>query len=153
VKRPHNAYNLYFIERLAIEKEVHPDLTGNEISQLIGKKWSEMDDEARRPYRERARDIHDKFKEDFPDYHYQKASERRRAVPRTLQQIAGDDDQTPQKVMELSLKNLFAYLGSQLLTTYMGQNKTLMDEAASIARGALASGGLDEPLDLIGLNP
>jgi hypothetical protein len=99
VKRPHNAYNLYFIERLQVEKDIHPELSGNEISQLIGKTWSEMDEEARRPYRERARDIHDKFKEEFPDYHYQKASERKKAVPRTLQQIAGEADQSHQKVM------------------------------------------------------
>jgi hypothetical protein len=48
---------------------------------------------------------------------------------------------------------LFVHLGSQLLGDYWHQNKAMMDEAASIVKGALANGGFDEPLDLMALNP
>jgi predicted RecB family nuclease len=144
VKRPHNAYNLFYSERLQIEKDLHPDLTGNEVSHLIGKTWSEMSEDARRPYRERALDIREKFKEEFPDYHYKKSNKRKRR----LDQVEGRTE-TPQKcsMVELSLKNLFTYLGSQLIASYLPQNKMLMDEAATIVRGALAGGGFEDSMD------
>ena len=76
IKRPHNAYNLFFIERQPIERENHPKLSGNEISQLIGRQWNEMSAEERYPYREKADILHQKFKQQYPDYHYQKSTEK-----------------------------------------------------------------------------
>jgi hypothetical protein len=135
IKRPHNAYNLYFIERLQIEKVFHPNLTGNEISQLIGKTWSEMDEEGRRPYQERARELHEKFKEDYPDYHYQKSKNKEKVVECTL---------PPQKLLETSLKNLFDFLGSQLMVKMIPQNQELMENALRMMQNAVSGDGIED---------
>jgi hypothetical protein len=149
-KRPHNAYNLYFIERLEVEKSLNPDLTGNEVSQLIGRKWSEMDEEARRPYRERAGDLHAKFREEFPDYHYKKSVDRQHRQKPDRQRLA-EQPMVPQRLLEMSLKNVFSYLGAQLIAGCLPRTNGLMDDAATIVRTALATGSLEDSMDLVGI--
>jgi hypothetical protein len=47
-------------------------MSGNEASREIGRKWKEMSDEERQPYKESAKDIHRDFREKNPDFHYRK---------------------------------------------------------------------------------
>ena len=133
VKRPHNAYNLFFIERLPIEKDANPTLTGNEISHLIGKKWSEMDDESKRPYRERAQEIKARFREEYPDYHYQKGHTKVRKKKEMLENQIEDSMDVPQRI-EAQMRNLFGFLGAQAVSQYLVNNKAFIDEVEVVVR-------------------
>jgi hypothetical protein len=130
-KRPLNAYNLYFLERVPEEKLAHPDFTGNQISQLIGQQWAKMDEGERAPYRDQAHALQAKFREEYPDYHYRKASERARPVrPRTKGSVPLDDPQG----IETGLKNAFTFLGSQLIANYLLQNRALIGDVAGLGK-------------------
>jgi hypothetical protein len=154
VKRPHNPYNLFFIDRQQIERDLNPNLSGNEVSQLIGRKWSEMDENARRPYVERAKAIRDRFREENPDYHYQKGEKSRKLKRPTepLFEFQGGAD--GQKHLEAQLRNLFMFLGAQAIASYVSQNKPLMEEATALVKSVTlpGAGGLDDPMDFVGLN-
>ena len=76
VKRPLNAYNIFYLERQPKLKAEQPLLNGNEISKLVGMEWKEMSAELRQPYIEQAQNLYQKFKEDNPNYHYQKSVKR-----------------------------------------------------------------------------
>lgn len=72
VKRPLNAYNLFFIEQQPIFKTKNPSASGNDISKELGKRWKYMTEEERRPYTDEAKRIRDDFLQQHPDYHYEK---------------------------------------------------------------------------------
>ena len=151
IKRPHNAYNLYFIERLPIEKEANPSLSGNEISHLIGKKWSEMDDESKRPYRERAQEIKAKFREEYPDYHYQKGAAKFKKKKDMILQPRNVEHMDTQQRVEMQVRNLFSFLGAQAVSQYLLKNKASVDEIGGIARNftrMVGNPGMEEPMDV-----
>jgi hypothetical protein len=154
VKRPHNAYNLFFIERQQAERDLNPNLSGNEVSQLIGHKWSEMDEGARRPYVERAKAIRDRFREENPDYHYQKGEKSRKLRRRTEPLFDFHAGADGQKHLETQLRNLFTFLGAQAIASYVSQNKPLMEEATALVKSVTlpGAGGIDDPIDFVGLN-
>ena len=142
VKRPHNAYNLFFIERKPIEREKHQKLSGNEISQLIGKMWNEMSQEEKRPYVEKANIIRQQFKEENPNYHYQKSSEKQKKkriqnqniLPRDSMIFGNATEQTnsnanlnTQIPFEFQLRNMFSSLGQQVVMRYLTQNNAEVD--------------------------
>jgi hypothetical protein len=163
IKRPHNAYNLFFIDNQQLEKEKHPTLTGNEISQLIGKKWSDIGEAGRAPYRERARVIWQRFRAEYPDYHYQKSSEKRRKKRDQVQELelpTSDlflpllpDQRDAAAMIELQLRNLFTFVGSQAVTHYaLGNKPVLKDIVTMIKNFSMAGGGgLEEGIDVSGL--
>lgn len=134
VKRPHNAYNLFFIEHKPIEREKHQKLSGNEISQLIGKMWNEMTEEEKRPYKEKANIIRQQFKEENPNYHYQKASEKQKKkrihniVTRDPYNYNNLEHSNPNQnlnsplSLEFQLKNMFLSLGQQTVMRYLTNN-------------------------------
>ena len=72
LKRPPNAYNLFFMEQQTKVKLENPSLSGNQVSQELGHRWKEMSEESKKPYIDRANDIRDRFKQENPDYHYEK---------------------------------------------------------------------------------
>ena len=77
VKRPLNAYNIFYLERQPKLKQENPLLSGNDISRQVGIEWKEMNEDQKKPYKEKARDIYEKFKQENPDYHYDKSSEKK----------------------------------------------------------------------------
>ncbi|KAK8848276.1 non-histone protein [Tritrichomonas musculus] len=135
VKRPHNAYNLFFIERKPIEREKHQKLSGNEISQLIGKIWTAMSEEEKRPYKDKAKIIQAQFKEENPNYHYQKSTEKpKRKKPLHQSNMnpsynfnSPNVNINSQISLEVQLKNMFSSLGQQVVMRYLGQNKADID--------------------------
>ena len=148
VRRPHNAYNLYFIERLPIEKEENPNLTGNEISHLIGKKWAAMSEEEKKPYRDRAQEIKAKFKQENPDYHYQKGGTKAKGRKDLFMQ-AFPENLTLEQRIEVQMKSLLAFLGAQAITHYLGNNKGLEDINAitrNVTRMVGNGQNIEEPL-------
>ena len=72
IKRPLNAYNLFYLERQPKLKIENPLLNGNDISKLVAQEWKEMSDIAKRPFVDQAQNLYSKFKEENPDYHYEK---------------------------------------------------------------------------------
>jgi hypothetical protein len=131
VKRPHNAYNLYFIEQQPIERENNPTLNGNAISQLIGRQWADMDDAAKRPYRQRAKEIWEKFRNENPDYHYQKGSNKPRksktnSCSHAAESIVFPELESPEAI-EACLGKIFAFLGRKVITHYFANNKEAME--------------------------
>ncbi|OHT12557.1 HMG box family protein [Tritrichomonas foetus] len=138
VKRPPNAYNLFFIERQPIERENNPKLTGNEVSQLIGKQWKEMTEEQQLQYKEKANQIRAKFKEEHPDYHYQKGSDKQRKKKKnhsnlnilgTEADLFGfltEEPLSSQTTLEAQLKNLFTLIGQAVITKYLTTNQDEM---------------------------
>lgn len=112
LKRPHNAYNLFYMERNPIERKNNPRITGNEVSRLIGKKWWSMKEEERHVYHERAREISLKFKQEHPDYRYQKGSGNDR--------YGNDEGENGEReIMELHIRNVLAFLGCQAVIQHL----------------------------------
>jgi hypothetical protein len=133
VKRPHNAYNLFFIENQHSAREQNPSLSGNEISHLLGRQWSEMDDDARRPYKEQAKAISAKFRQENPDYHYQKASTRWQRPPNRPPKFASASpfdcgDLTSEADIESHLGKLFQFLGSQAVAHFFCSEREVLDD-------------------------
>ena len=83
LKRPPNAYNLFFMEQQPQIKASNPNLTGNEISKEHGLKWKSMNEDQRRPYIKRAKEIHEEFKAENPNYHYIKGAKAGKKKPVT----------------------------------------------------------------------
>nr|CAD59615.3 putative mating type protein MAT-2 [Colletotrichum musae] len=80
VPRPPNAYILYRKERHQIVKNKRPDITNNEISQILGRCWNMETSEVRLYYKKKADEIKEEHKRLHPDYQYRprRPSERRR---------------------------------------------------------------------------
>jgi hypothetical protein len=140
VRRPPNAYNLYFHERVPAERLAHPDFTGNQISQFIGQRWAQMDEEQRRPYREQAQALQRRFREEHPDYHYRKAPDRLWPAPRARPGAAPDDT----RAIEAGIRNAFTFLGSQLIAAYLLQNRELLGDAGGLGKAP----GIEDAIDL-----
>lgn len=73
LKRPLNAYNLFFMEQQPLIKASRPEMSGNAISKELGHQWKSMSVEQRQPYVIRAKIIHEEFKAANPNYHYSKS--------------------------------------------------------------------------------
>ena len=76
-RRPPNAYILYCLEKRTELRAQHPELPNVDISKLLGDKWKSLDESERRPYKERAKVLQSEFKEQNPDYKYEKARMKR----------------------------------------------------------------------------
>jgi hypothetical protein len=139
VKRPHNAYNLFFMEQFPQTKATFPNLTGNEMSREIGKRWKDMSDDQRRPYREQAQAIWSQFRSENPDYHYEKG--RDKAVQRKHRTVdLGLDfnllalcsaDARPDEAQIAGILNLFS---AQMIAQFVLQSKDVTDAVTASVR-------------------
>jgi hypothetical protein len=77
MKRPPNAFLLYCIENRTTARGQHPDKPNVEISRILAESWKQMDEAARAPYKIRAQQQQQEFKQVFPEYKYDKAKLRR----------------------------------------------------------------------------
>lgn len=82
LRRPLNAFNLFFQEQQPLCKISNPDMSGNQISAYLGKEWKSMSEEARKPYYTKAQELMDKFKAENPDYHYNKKNPKLNVLQR-----------------------------------------------------------------------
>lgn len=94
LKRPLNAYNLFYLERQPQMKAENPLLNGNEVSKLVAAEWKEMSEEKKKPYNENARSIYQEFKEKNPNYHYDKSQDKRQSKKKKANGIF-DSPQNP----------------------------------------------------------
>ena len=101
-----------------------------------------MTEEEKRPYKEKANIIRQQFKEENPNYHYQKASEKQKKKRNQTHTIAPRDsfnfntlehansNNTPNinlnspLSLEFQLKNMFSSLGQQVVLRYITRNNT-----------------------------
>ena len=102
LKRPPNAYNLFFMEQQAKVKLENPSLSGNQVSQELGRRWKEMSEESKKPYIDRANDIRDRFKQENPDYHYEKKKAKKHKC--TTQTINDNNDSRISDVFSCIIK-------------------------------------------------
>ncbi|RSL88198.1 hypothetical protein CDV31_016119 [Fusarium ambrosium] len=80
IPRPPNAYILYRKERHHLVKSMKPNITNNEISQILGRCWNMESRAIRAEYKVRADEVKRLHYEKHPDYQYRprRPSERRR---------------------------------------------------------------------------
>jgi hypothetical protein len=128
IRRPHNAYNLFFMEQLAELKKGFPTITGNEASRELGRRWKSMSREQRQPYVDRALEIRTQFRVENPDWHYERRSPH--AKPPSASEhmtsnflgfLNGDHGDDPQ------VAGLLSILGSQMIAHFVLQNKDITD--------------------------
>ena len=132
VKRPPNAYNLYFMEQQRIVKAENPEMSGNDVSKELGRRWKEMNDEERRPYMQRSKEIWDEFRLTNPDYHYEKnkGKNKKESGRQMFGDLALEDSQLNGYWVE--------WLTSQVLAQYAMQNREVSDGViASITSDSL----------------
>ncbi|KAJ1903612.1 hypothetical protein IWQ60_012558, partial [Tieghemiomyces parasiticus] len=70
LKRPMNAFLVFSSERRAQYKIESPHISTAEQSKLLGEEWSQMPDERKQLFYQRARDLKTKFTQDHPDFVY-----------------------------------------------------------------------------------
>jgi hypothetical protein len=121
-KRPPNAYILYCIKNRQLVQDANPVLANKEITQKLADNWASFSPEEKRPYKEEADEYLLKFREDNPDYHYDKSKKKRLAEkPREnvsdLESIIGDEHID---IGEPS--GYLIWLGAQVLLQYLQQN-------------------------------
>ena len=120
VKRPPNAYNLFFMDQQPIVKADNPALTGNEVSKELGRRWKEMNDDERRPYVERAKHIWDEVRLENPDYPDEKSKGHRSEKSTRHMSAVNEED--------LQLNGYWMdWITSQILAQYAIQNKDVSD--------------------------
>lgn len=91
VPRPPNAYILYRKERHHLVKSMQPNITNNEISQILGRCWNMESRAVRAEYKVRADEVKRLHYEKHPDYQYRPrrpSERRRRANPSAASRVA-----------------------------------------------------------------
>ncbi|OHT08323.1 HMG box family protein [Tritrichomonas foetus] len=127
-KRPPNAYNLFFMENQATLKSENILLSGNQVSQELGKRWKEMNEEQRRPYIERAAAIREKFKQENPDYHYEKKADKKKLKrPRNLERNTIMNENTDSHFTF----DVLSFVMSSMISQSVFQNKALINSINS----------------------
>lgn len=124
LKRPLNSYNLYYKEVFPKKKSEFPNLSGNEISKLVGQEWKTMSEDEKKNYKEKAMKIKDDFKKKNPNYHYNKTGADKNNR-RGRFNVGTTLDQT-----NLSEDTLFQYfqVGSMTLAKYVLSRKDVLDD-------------------------
>lgn len=75
--RPPNAYILFCLEHRSEVQKRAPNMTNKQITIILGKKWKELKDEEKEPYRTKARQLQVEFKKKYPMYGYFRARSKR----------------------------------------------------------------------------
>ena len=128
VKRPLNAYNLFYLDRQPKLKSDNPLMSGNDISRQVGIEWKEMSIEEKKAYKERAQDIHDKFKKENPDYKYEKSSEKKNNKIKKNNDSSSFFHEVSHLFNQNSEDCMLLYIGSQFLSNYVLSRKDIYDD-------------------------
>merc|ERR1711976_98397 len=92
IKRPMNAFMVFSqLERKKII-EVTPDKHNAEISKELGRRWKNLPEEARLPYKEEAERLLILHQKEYPDYKY-----KPRKKPKTASAAAAGSNQQQQQ--------------------------------------------------------
>ncbi|KAK8894023.1 hypothetical protein M9Y10_022455 [Tritrichomonas musculus] len=77
LKRPPNAFIRFCLENRKNYRSNHPELSNIKISSLLASEWNKMTEEQKIPYKKKAQEEQKKFKEENPEYGYDKAKQKR----------------------------------------------------------------------------
>ncbi|KAL4980557.1 hypothetical protein BDW66DRAFT_125508 [Aspergillus desertorum] len=115
VPRPPNAFILYRQHHYPKVKETRPDLSNNEISVIIGKKWRAEPEEAKLHFKNLAEEFKKKHAEEHPDYQYtpRKPSEKKRRRTSRL------SPKTPKRSVPLESPGSIAASSPNVFTSQM----------------------------------
>ncbi|SMR64530.1 unnamed protein product [Zymoseptoria tritici ST99CH_1A5] len=82
IKRPKNAFLIYRLEHHALTAALNPDMHNNDISKVIGKRWSSESQEVRDQYKQKAEEEKRQHAIEHPGYQYKprKPSEKKRRM-------------------------------------------------------------------------
>jgi hypothetical protein len=78
-RRPPNAFLLFCVDNRTRVREQNPDRTNIDISKMLAEMWKVMDEDARGPYKNMAKERQQAFKTLVPVYRYDKAKMKRMA--------------------------------------------------------------------------
>ncbi|OHS93415.1 sex-determining region Y protein, sry [Tritrichomonas foetus] len=78
-KRPANAFIRFCLENRKLYRDSHPGMSNIEISSLLATEWNKLTEEQKNPYKISAQEEQKKFKEENPQYGYDKAKQKRSA--------------------------------------------------------------------------
>lgn len=132
-KRPLNAYNLFFLEKQPKMKSENPLMGGNEISKVIGAQWAEMSQEEKLPYIQKAKEIHEQFKKDNPDWHYGKSAEKGNKK-RQKNQANYIFDPDFVITTEAEFNTVLETIGALALSQYILSRKDLQEEVSNFVK-------------------
>lgn len=119
IKRPPNAYNLFYMEQQPILRSENALVSGNDISKELGRRWKEMTDDERKPYQEQAKQIWEGFRQENPDYHYEKNKDKHKKQKDT-------------SIEESQLSGFWMeWLTSHILAQYAMGNRDISDAVVS----------------------
>ena len=76
-KRPANAFIRFCLENRKLYRDNHPEMSNIEISTLLATEWKKLTEEQKNPYKILAQEEQKKFKEENPQYGYDKAKQKR----------------------------------------------------------------------------
>lgn len=76
-KRPPNAFIRFCLENRKRYRDLHPDMSNIEISALLATEWNKLTEDQKTPYKMSAQEEQKKFKEENPQYGYDKAKQKR----------------------------------------------------------------------------
>lgn len=107
-KRPCNAYLLFCEEQRDALQQSDPSLTHKTIMIRLGEMWKKLSDEEKKPFKERAQQLLDAFKQRHPEYHYkQKKPKKELTEKEKLHLFESSLPIDPSYLMALGLQTLF----------------------------------------------
>lgn len=78
VRRPPNAFFLYCVENRSKVREQNPDMPNLDVTKALAEMWKNLTESERQPFKEQAKIKQSDFKQDHPDYKYQKKNDSKK---------------------------------------------------------------------------
>ena len=128
VKRPLNAYNLFYLERQPVLKSQNQSLNGNEVSRLVAKEWEELPQEGRQPYVEEAKKIQAKFRSENPNYRYEKSSYKQNKKKHKISDNKQDFYNNLTDINDPQYKQHLYIIGASYLAQFIISRKDLQND-------------------------
>ena len=111
-KRPPNAFLLFCIDRRPKAREENPDMRNVQISQILADEWRALSETEKNIYKQRSAQEQQSFKQEFPEYKYERAKNKR-----LEQKRRNDDDFRPistvldvKSLVEMSAEDIRSYI-------------------------------------------
>lgn len=110
LRRPMSSFLIYCRQKRPEIRLENPATQNIEITKILATKWKNLSPAEKAPYKEEAQRLLDKFKEDNPEYRYQKQVNPKRRKSAAQASVNVPDPQTlvnmPQEQFELFVKSL-----------------------------------------------
>jgi len=81
-KRPPNAFLLFCIDRRPKARQENPEMRNVQISQILADEWKTLSESEKEHYKNRSMREQQIFKQEFPEYRYERAKSKRMEMKR-----------------------------------------------------------------------